>query len=43
MNNINHALALGIEELLKEKGITRYRPNLNFLCFQLTAVWVQKT
>ena len=25
MNNVNHALALRIEELLKEKGITRYK------------------
>lgn len=29
MNNVNHALALRIEELLKEKGITRYRLALN--------------
>ena len=29
MNNINHALALRIEELLKEKGITRYRLAMN--------------
>lgn len=28
-NNVNHALALRIEELLKEKGITRYRLALN--------------
>ena len=25
MNSVNHALALRIEELLKEKGITRYK------------------
>ncbi|MCH5143022.1 MAG: helix-turn-helix transcriptional regulator [Clostridiales bacterium] len=25
MNNVNHALALRIEELLQEKGITRYK------------------
>lgn len=25
MNNVNHALVLRIEELLKQKGITRYR------------------
>lgn len=25
MNNVNHAVALRIEELLKEKGITRYK------------------
>ena len=29
MNNINHALALRIEELLKEKGMTRYRLAMN--------------
>ncbi|MCM1441801.1 MAG: helix-turn-helix domain-containing protein [Roseburia sp.] len=29
MNNVNHALALRIEELLAEKGITRYRLALN--------------
>ena len=28
-NNVNHALALRIEELLKEKGMTRYRLALN--------------
>lgn len=29
MNNINHALALRINELLVEKGMTRYRLALN--------------
>ena len=29
MNNVNHALALRIEELLKEKGMTRYRLAMN--------------
>lgn len=29
MNNVNHAVALRIEELLKEKNITRYRLAMN--------------
>lgn len=29
MNNVNHALALRIKELLVEKGMTRYRLALN--------------
>ena len=29
MNNVNHAVALRIEELLKEKGMTRYRLAMN--------------
>lgn len=29
MNSVNHALALRIEELLKEKGMTRYRLAMN--------------
>ena len=29
MNNVNHALALRIEELLKEKKMTRYRLAMN--------------
>ena len=29
MNNVNHAVALRIEELLKQKGITRYRLAMN--------------
>ena len=29
MNNVNHALALRITELLKKKNITRYRLALN--------------
>ena len=29
MNNVNHALALRIEELLKVKGMTRYRLAMN--------------
>ncbi len=29
MNNVNRAVALRIEELLKEKGITRYRLAMN--------------
>ena len=29
MNSVNHALALRIEELLKEKNMTRYRLAIN--------------
>ena len=29
MNNVNHALALRIEELLKQKNMTRYRLAMN--------------
>ena len=29
MNNVNHALALRIEELLNEKNITRYKLAMN--------------
>lgn len=29
MNNVNHALALRIKELLEEKGMTRYRLAMN--------------
>lgn len=29
LNSVNHAVALRIEELLKEKGITRYRLAMN--------------
>ncbi|MBR2385276.1 MAG: helix-turn-helix domain-containing protein [Clostridia bacterium] len=29
MNNVNHALALRIKELLKEKNMTRYRLAIN--------------
>ena len=29
MNNVNHALALRIDELLKEKKMTRYRLAMN--------------